>query len=489
MKSLIIFVILISTIYCSGQSLSDNTTISRPTHQIVKKIEKINILMGSAVYYEGMRPAQYDHFARLRKTATQKELIALTSYPNGVVRCYAFWALSYHSSAKFFPILLAHITDTTSVRTQFGCIGGSEKVGDFFIHLVTPDYIDMDAKKLTQAEYDYLDSVLIYQPNNLYAKNNAIGRARLDETLYKRLRELVLGENNQPALILLAKFKQQQDIQLILDSRLHGDRYNPLFFTYRAISEFPDSAFLPLLTKSLHEVVGEKSYSSEINELYKAIASFKNDTALQLLKWPFTHIKHENIKTSHMDFILGALQTFYIPAYNELLWQLWENEKKINAEVFNILYRNDSEKAFRLTKMTLENAANFFYPNYQSYDAEEVTTNILNIMLDTVITRDKPYAIVLINKNLKEADVHQFPIFAHKAFTVRDTSFIKILFGRLRIEENPHTYLKATEFLVALKDKEINRQISGVIKFNPELKKGWGGEAFTKLLKENGIRK
>lgn len=490
MKHLITIITLTLTLNCFGQRFQfDKTKISSQTKQIVAKIEKENMLMGSAVGNGGKRPKQFDNFTELQKVATNGELQELTNHPNGVVRCYSFWALTYDSSINLLPIVIKHIPDDENVSTMFGCIVSGEKVGDFFISLVTPRYVDLDSKKLTSPEYDYLDSILIYTPNKLYAKENAINRTALNEKSYERVRELVLKEGSQSALVTVAKFKRKQDIQLILNNKATRERYDQLSFTYKAISEFPDNAFLPLLKKSLYEAIDKGSWSTEWRELYKAIASFKNDTALQLLKVPFTQTKHENIRQYHVDFIFGAVQNFYTPIYDELLWTMWENEKKINTKVFNLLYPTNPDKSFQLTKKTLLNADDFYYLNTGGYsEDEETSVNLLDVMLDTILVRDRPYAIALINKNIREINVHQFPTFADKALKIRDTSFVSSLFYRLKSENNPHIYLKATAVLITLKDKEINKRIVEVAKTNPALKKDWGGEEFTKLLKDNGIK-
>jgi hypothetical protein len=167
---------------------------------------------------------------------------------------------------------------------------------------------------------------------------------------------------------------------------------------------------------------------------------------------------------------------------------MWEKEKKINTKVFNLLYPTNPDKAFQLTKKTLLKADDFHYLNTGGYSDEESSVNLLDVMLDTVLVRDRPYAIELINKNIREINVHQFPTFANKALKIRDTSFVSSLFDRLKTEDNPYIYLKATAVLVALKDKEINKRIVEVAKTNPALKKDWGGKEFTKLLKDNGIK-
>jgi hypothetical protein len=490
MKHLVTIIILTFTLSCFGQRFQlDKTKISSQTKTIVSKIEKENMLMGSAVGNAGVRPKQFDNFTELQRKATKFELQELTNHPNGVVRCYSFWALTYDTSINLLPIIIKHIPDDENVSTMFGCIVSGEKVGDFFINLVTPNYVDINSKKLDSSQFATIDSILIYTSNNLYSKQVAISRAKLTERFYLRSRDLAIKDKNQEALVTLAKYRKEQDIPLILKNKVGNKPDDGYFFTYRAISEFPHPNFFPLLEQNLKQTLNDDHYSTEWRELYKAIASFRNNTALQLLKVPFTQTKYENIRQYHIDFIFGAVQDFYTPIYDELLWTMWENEKKISTRVFNFLYSTNSDKAFQLTKKTIQNADDFYYLNTGSYsEDEETSVNLLDVMLDTILVRDKPYAIELINKNIRVINVHQFPTFADKALKLRDTSFVSSLFDRLKTEDNPHIYLKATSVLIALKDKEIDKRIVEVAKTNPALKKDWGGIEFTNLLKDNGIK-
>jgi hypothetical protein len=56
----------------------------------------------------------------------------------------------------------------------------------------------------------------------------------------------VVIDNNQNALVTLAKYKNETDIELI-------KKNNNLFYTYKAISQFPHPIFFPILRKSLQE--------------------------------------------------------------------------------------------------------------------------------------------------------------------------------------------------------------------------------------------
>ena len=475
---------------CFGQRFQfDKTKISSQTKLIVTKIEKENMLMGSAVGNGGVRPKQFDNFTELQRASTKSELLELTNHPNAVVRCYSFWALTYDTSINLLPIIIKHIPDNENVRTMFGCIVSGENVGDFFINLVTPNYVDINSKKVDSSQFAIIDSILIYTPNNLYAKQKAISRAKLTERFYIRARDLVTKDNNQEALVTLAKYQKEQDIPLILKNKIGNKPDDGYFFTYRAISEFPHPDFFPLLEKNLKQTLNDDHFSTEWRELYKAIASYENNKAVELLTIPFTQVKHENIREYHIDFVFGAMQKFQSPLYDDLLWNMWTNEKKISPEVFKYLSIKNPKKAFDLTKQALQSPEDFDFTNdMNDYENMGNSENLLETMLELALNQNRAFAIKVINRNLLNEDISTFQFFAAKAAQIKDTSFVGQLFIRLEKDDNPHIYLRAAEALIEFNNKDINKRIADTKKINSNLTKGWGGEEFSKLLKDKNIK-
>lgn len=490
MKHLITIIILTLTLNCFGQRFQfDNTRISNRTKLIVAKIEKENMLMGSAVGYGGARPKQFDNFTKLKKVATKIELQELTNHPNGVVRCYSFWALAYDTSINLLPIIIKHIPDDENVSTMFGCIVSRENVGDFFINLVTPNYVDINSKKLDSAKFAVIDSILIYTPNNLNAKQKAISKAQLTESFYVKVRALVIKDKNQEALVTLAKYQKEQDIPLILKNKIGNRPDDGYFFTYRAISEFPHPDFFPLLEQNLKQTLSDDHFSNEWRELYKAIASYKNNKAVELLTIPFTQVKHENIKEYHIDFVFGALQKFQSPLYDDLLWNIWANEKKISTEVFKYLSAKNPQRAYDLTKETLQLPEDYDFTNdLTDYENMGNSENLIETMLNLVLKQDRPFAIKVIYRNLLNEDISTFQLFAAKASQIQDTSFVGQLFIRLEKDDNPHIYLRAAEALITFNSNDINKRIASTKSINSNLTKGWGGEEFTNLLRDINIK-
>lgn len=446
--------------------------------------------MNSAVYAAGIRPEQFDHFTLLQKTAGRKELLELTGHPNGVVRCYAFWSLSRDSSGKLLPVILQHLDDDEPVYTLFGCIASTEKTGDFFISIATQNYFDAHSGKLKMAELHQLDSILIFRNNNLDAKDDAIFRSQPTEDLYVRIKELAVKEHDQAAIVALARYRKPQDIALILNNKfstkIAGEGY---FYTYQAIAEFPAPEFIPLLGSNLEAALKDTHWSGEWRELYNAIASYRDQKAIELLRKPFTKVKHENIRTCHIDFIYSALRHNICALYEDLLWTMWKNEQRITPDVFDYLLEKNPERVSELSKKSLlDQDASFEASASFEYERIDTNKNMASRMLGLLMKKDRSLAYRIIIKNIRATDVLQFPVFANIAASLHDKIFVEPLFERLAKESNPHVYLKITQVLIAYNDSKINKRIADARKINKEMQKDWGGQAFDKLLADNGIK-
>ncbi|MFD1602666.1 hypothetical protein ACFSJW_20455 [Flavobacterium artemisiae] len=163
----ILFIILFLMISCSENKI---VKVSNETNIIVNKIGKNDILMGEAVGIGGTKPEQFTNFEELEKTASKEELILLTNHQNAVVRCYSFWALAQYRNVDLFSIVKEHMNDTTTVATMFGCLLSSERTGDFYMNVVNPKYNFFNVRKLSEEEFNALDSILIRKKTTAFLK-------------------------------------------------------------------------------------------------------------------------------------------------------------------------------------------------------------------------------------------------------------------------------------------------------------------------------
>ncbi|MFB9076829.1 hypothetical protein ACFFWB_05310 [Flavobacterium procerum] len=442
--------------------------------------------MGEFVGQAPRRPQQYENFEELKKKTSFEELRMLTDHPNGVVRCYAFWALAHNENVDLFSIVKTHLIDDATIETLFGCTGSVEKVGDVFINIVTPKYFDLNIKKLNEKESKALDSLLIYKNNNLDSRFTAIENVEINELLYPRIRELVTKFHNQSALATLSKYRKENDIQLILKNKGEDKSF---FYTYKAIQNFPDSKFFPLLEKNLMQTLDNDHFDYDWRELYKAIATYKNTKAVDLLTIPFTKVKHQNIKKYHIDFIYDAILVNESSLYDDLLWKIWEEENIITLKGFKYLLKTNPSKTYELSKQNLLKNYNGNHENVTPFIDESIFADGLKeTMLNFILANERNLAYNIISNQILESDVHDFEMYCKKVLELKETTFVEPLFKRLQTENNPNVYLQIVETLISFKDKDINKRILETRKENKNMNQNWGSDSLDQILEKNNIK-
>lgn len=157
--------------------------------------------------------------------------------------------------------------------------------------------------------------------------------------------------------------------------------------------------------------------------------------------------------------------------------------------MYKYLSAKNPEWVFLLTKSTLSSFGGLYNAN-TTYDPENErnTDNLVDLMLDLVLKQERAVGLEVIRKNIRETNVHLFPLFAKKASDIRDKSFVEPLFQRLESEDNPHVYLDVVEVLIKYNDPVINNRIIATRKINKALTEGWGAESLDFMLKEHNIK-
>ena len=97
--SILLSYLFITLIACGQPTITD----------IVNSLAEVNSLHHEKVGIAGNTSNQYLNFVKLKETATIQELLHLTEHKNGVVKCYAAWALAdsnYPAIEKVFQKFL-----------------------------------------------------------------------------------------------------------------------------------------------------------------------------------------------------------------------------------------------------------------------------------------------------------------------------------------------------------------------------------------------
>lgn len=340
MKTLQTLTVLLTTslfLICCGQerskkivSKTDKTLInsSLKLKKVVESIAKENRVESSHIGEAGSPSEQYARYEVLKKIATVGQLIELTDYDNSAVRCYAFQALASKKSDKIFNILLKHLKDTSQIETQSGCIGMSQLVGDYFIDVVTPNYIDLEVYKLNRKEKVTLDSILLNDKSlKLSAKSAILEKLMPTEGNYKRIRELVLIDKNTSALVTLAKYKKQEDKELI--SSFFNDDNSQTSALY-AVREFSDDYFYPYILKVFESEWKKNRYDyQKWRTCYQALAKYPKPETLERFERT-TKSKDEFRYQTLCKYLLVAIKKYPNQLYEPLKQKIKLDEYSLN---------------------------------------------------------------------------------------------------------------------------------------------------------------
>jgi len=312
---ILIFALLVGLFTCKGKQ---DKLSSASINEITIEIAKTNVLMGGAVGIAGERPKQWDRYEFLRLKATDRELLALTNDTNAVVRCYAFQALATRSKTDLFSIVVQHLSDTACVHTLYGCLGGSQKSGDFFLETITEIRGNNSFQRLTEMQKAIIDSLLLFDNGSrLEARDKLLVEIEPLEKYYKRIKQLATAENNKVAFVALSKFKKQEDKPLIeqllkdTDSQTYG---------FSAVVNFPDRSFFPVLQQTLRNEVTKENNGNDkrLQMLYQAIVQYKDQTSRQLLQSVLREAKGMQ-SIYHSDYLHQALKKYPAAIYDGLL--------------------------------------------------------------------------------------------------------------------------------------------------------------------------
>lgn len=338
----IFIVITVSILGCHPNSRNNHSEDSKAIAQIVLAIERGNSVESAHIGFVGTPSSQWNLYERLRKVASEEELVKLTDHKNAVVRCYSFQALAYKRSKNVFPILLKHLRDTATIETLSGDVGMTQLTGDYFLDVVTPKYIELDVYKLTQEERSIVDSILANDDSvAISSRGMVLQNLAPVEKNYTRIRQLVTRDQNTSAIISLARYKRAEDRELI--SSFFADRemkYSALF----AAREFPDDYFFPFVKKAFEDewkYSEQKGYDYPMwRMLYQTLARYPNPQTLKLFERTL-QTKDEFRYNTLCTNLMTAITKYPDKAFNSIKERIKLPENYLNDVKEQLSYENE----------------------------------------------------------------------------------------------------------------------------------------------------
>ena len=350
-----------------------------------------------------------------------------------------------------FQIALSHIHDKKKVRAA-GEISRDVYVGDFFVGI----------QNISEIERKQLDSIILYTDNKLFYLNGLLSEIEPNEKHYERIR--YLADKNKFAVIALAKFRKESDIDFIATQILKNS-----YFTIEAVEIFPGEQFKKTLLNLREQ--GYNYYGTEL-----AVSVYKDQFSVDYFNNSLMTVENEFQRKQKSKYIFEAISKYRDTIFTNLFFKLWEDDYIINSEIFNYLTNLDKEKCLRLANQTLKEPNNL-----------DNSSLVISTMLDFLISNDSITAKKIIKQNIDSANVHKLSYFVEKAIHFKDQEIINSMFHRLENTSNGHIYVPIVKTILAYKDNELNERLIEIIKKNVEIK-DWGLQKVTDNLELYGLK-
>ncbi len=445
--------------------------LSLEVHKIVAQIDMIGEVHERITSGES---SQYDNYLALKKYASVAELLELTKHPSPAVRVYAFWGLTEQSNIDLTALFLEHSYDNKVVPYQLGCEVWSVPVGDIMIqaltHTPSAEFYNLHPQKnkFSPQAFKNIEQSLVLSNSPLESASVALTHIDPLPQLYPKIRELLVKEHKQAALVALAKYQKEQDISLILTST--GKRNNAkegFLYTYQAISHFPHPDFFPLLKQSFINVSKNQKFRHGdmygiLGHFYKAIAAYQNKAALKLLTTPLQLINKFRVQDKekyHKRTVLAAITQYIDPVYTDLMWQMWKKDHLLSTAVFNYLAKAFPEKTWVLLQKTLLSVINEANVNisYNALPADQRGIKLVTTLFNYSLQKSPTYAeSIIINKINNRGPYLGF--FIKKAAELKNKNFIEPLLSQLD-KEPFYNDLAIAKALFAYADPAVNQRV------------------------------
>lgn len=286
----------------------------------------------------------------LRNTATDKDLIELSQSEHPLLRASAFREMHKRNSFNYFDILMSHLGDTASVATDGGEFG-------IWYRMVSDDILQ-EAIWKTQEEKNKTIEQVLTKHNYLRSAYIILEQLEAQEKYYSFIKDMAtrprrLSDNGyeldfddiEYALYGLAKFKKQDDIEIIKNRMLKGVR-ELSDLSFRLMTKFPDTAYLGVLQsyhrKQFYKFSGNRPYGfsgliadrAAPEDFIRALAIQKNNRSAKLLDTMLINLSMHTCMPDKENIT------------NEVIMQIWKNPCSAYAALRKKI-RPDAEKILR----------------------------------------------------------------------------------------------------------------------------------------------
>jgi len=273
-------------------------------------------------------------------TSAKEKILFALNCENPLIRVTAFNALINEKNPECVTVINEAIKDTAYVSCQMHDMGNTEYIADLMLGYLF-DTFHKSGKLCSDKDSIKIDAIVFFSPKvaELAYKYSLINELKPTPERYERTRELYLNENYTHALVLLAKYRKEQDKQFIIDalnsyyeelekkeesddpeeiirkakvgtSKPYNKYYDDYEEALQAIKFWPDEAFVPLIEKTTYsEMKNNGHYSHGALHIFEVVMAYEND-------WAYNFIENCFSKRNAPSYFKEALFNAYYESDN-----------------------------------------------------------------------------------------------------------------------------------------------------------------------------
>ena len=280
--------------------------------------------------YAGMKESQqYLRFDSLKAMASNNQLMVLLDHKSAVVRSYAAMALVDRDYTGVTEVFKRFMSSDEQVKTVSGCLVSRETLSQQLYYRIFDSHFYRNREKrsdILEAQLRQINDLVLRRDTVDYMLFKALNSNNGRESNYKVVKSWALRDSIPEALVGLAEFQKEEDIDTLIS-------LGPI--AYEAITYFLHDRFRSPLEEAPVSVLG--------GHYFNAVLSFQDEWSLDLITEKYSLLK-ESSNTSAIYQLVNALEGYYGPLYKDLAQQIFEEQAIITPKLVRILMKEAPDR-------------------------------------------------------------------------------------------------------------------------------------------------
>ena len=280
------------------------------------------------------------------------------------------------------------------------------------------------------------------------------------------LKELINKSKDANGLILLAKFKNENDIQIIIDSISKKPS-----LAYEAMGIFQTQRFWEILVSKYQEGLNSNSYWWAI---HSSVVLYKKIEAVKIFKDSLTKLDKNSFEMHARD-IYKITKNEPIQDYAELFLMIFERSGISTLEHFEYFKNHYYQDVLRISEKWISDKDELYQRESNSRDflniywkinyENELTLACLYTMYEVDIDK----TVQILTKNFDSINISNLYSISKFIIAIDNPVLIEKMFARAISDNNTHVRRAMINYLRTTPNSKYNSRVDSLLKEHPNL--------------------